>query len=77
MTFDEIDDCVSAVGLDAEGNMLMYKMYEATASLNPSHGYTPWITINGKHSEDAENNLLSFLCEGALKEVQECKQLTF
>ena len=52
----------------------MYKLGIATASLKPPHEYTPWVTIDDEHSDDAEDSLESFLCSGLLKEAPECKQ---
>jgi len=67
--FDEVDRCVSR----KEGNWLMYRLSKETASLNPPHHYAPWVTIDKKHSPDAEDDLKSFLCKGPLKDVDECK----
>ena len=47
-----------------------------TDALNPPHTWTPWVTINGKHEEDAVKALESFLCNGPLKNVPECQTST-
>ena len=60
LNWDNIDTCSSgSMGHDLE---LMY--YNMTASLQPPHKYTPWITINGKHNTEAEGSgLIKAICE--------------
>ena len=69
VSFEDIQQCASY----GEGNKLMYKLSVATSSLNPPHQYAPWVTVNGKHSENATDDLRTFLCTGPLKDVPECK----
>lgn len=70
VSFGKIDNCVNG----KKGNDLMYKLSTETSALNPPHKYAPWVTIDGKHSPDAENDLKAFLCKGPLKDVDECKK---
>lgn len=70
VSFEEINICATG----KEGNDLMYKLSVATSSLNPPHKYAPWVTIDGKHSANAEDDLKSFLCQGTLKTVPECRE---
>ena len=57
-----------------KGNDLMYKLSTETSSLVPPHKYAPWVTIDGKHSPDAEDTLKDFLCKGPLMDVEECQK---
>ena len=70
VSFEEVDRCANG----QEGNKLMYKLSVSTASLNPPHKYAPWVTVDGKHSSDAENDLKGFLCGGPLRDVKECQK---
>jgi len=70
VSFEEIDECVSG----KKGNDLMYKLSTETSALHPPHKYAPWVTIDDKHSADAEDDLKGFLCKGPLKDVAECKK---
>ncbi|CAF0953944.1 unnamed protein product [Brachionus calyciflorus] len=49
------------------GNGLQHNMAVKTDSLNPPHKYVPWITVNGKHTEEiqkrAEKDLVGLICE--------------
>ncbi|XP_077863240.1 gamma-interferon-inducible lysosomal thiol reductase-like [Saccoglossus kowalevskii] len=49
------------------GNKLEHQMALKTDALNPPHTYTPWVTLNGVHTEDiqteAQNNLLKLVCD--------------
>lgn len=47
-------------GKGAEGTALIAAIAAKTAPLN--HQYTPWVVIDGKHSEAAENNLEQAIC---------------
>jgi interferon gamma-inducible protein 30 len=48
-------------GKGAEGSSLIAAIAEKTKPLN--HGYTPWVVVDGKHSEAAENNLEKAICK--------------
>ena len=50
----------------------MYKLGVATKALKPPHEYTPWVTVNDVHSDEAQESLESFLCSGILKGAPEC-----
>lgn len=58
-----IEACVSG----PLGNKLEHEMAMKTGALEPQHEYVPWVTINGKHTEEiqrkAERNLLELVCE--------------
>lgn len=49
------------------GNELQHQMAVKTEKLNPPHTYVPWITLNGVHTEDmeqeADTNLLKLICD--------------
>ncbi|XP_033098567.1 gamma-interferon-inducible lysosomal thiol reductase-like isoform X1 [Anneissia japonica] len=49
------------------GNALEHKMALLTESLNPPHQYTPWITLNGMHTEaiqqKATTDLAKLVCD--------------
>ena len=67
--FEDIDNCANY----EKGNKLMYKLAMATSSLVPPHKYAPWVVIDGKQSLKGTEDLESFLCNGPLKNVQECQ----
>ncbi len=44
MDWDKLNTCYTG----REGHQLELGYYNETASLQPPHRYTPWVTINGK-----------------------------
>lgn len=60
--FTAIDKCQSG----PQGNALEHKMALKTNALNPPHYYVPWVTLNGKHSEEIQEkatfDLLGLVC---------------
>ncbi|XP_072338541.1 gamma-interferon-inducible lysosomal thiol reductase-like [Scyliorhinus torazame] len=48
------------------GNKLMHQNAELTRALNPPHKYVPWILVNGKHTEELEQqavySLFNLVC---------------
>ncbi|CAF4193870.1 unnamed protein product [Rotaria sp. Silwood2] len=61
--FDKIDACTNST----LGNQLQHMYAVQTESLQPPHKYVPWITVNGKHTEEmeheAERNLIKLICK--------------
>lgn len=49
-----------------EGNNLEHKMAVQTSVLNPPHKFVPWITLNGNHTDEiqnqAETDLIGLIC---------------
>ncbi|XP_072450622.1 gamma-interferon-inducible lysosomal thiol reductase-like isoform X3 [Chiloscyllium punctatum] len=62
LPWDNIENCVNG----DLGNKLMHHNAELTRALNPPHEYVPWILVNGKHTEDLEdeamNSLFNLIC---------------
>eukprot|EP00441_Pelagodinium_beii_P046029 CAMPEP_0197622216 /NCGR_PEP_ID=MMETSP1338-20131121/2585_1 /TAXON_ID=43686 ORGANISM="Pelagodinium beii, Strain RCC1491" /NCGR_SAMPLE_ID=MMETSP1338 /ASSEMBLY_ACC=CAM_ASM_000754 /LENGTH=110 /DNA_ID=CAMNT_0043191895 /DNA_START=243 /DNA_END=571 /DNA_ORIENTATION=- len=56
----DIETCYGK-GKGAEGKALIAKAGAATAKLN--HEYTPWVDLDGKHSQAAEQNLEKAICD--------------
>ena len=70
-------NCASEFGLATDvilscvnitlGNQLQHKNAALTEALSPPHQYTPWVTLNGVHTEDIEDkalsNLVSLICD--------------
>jgi interferon gamma-inducible protein 30 len=58
-----LTDCFNS----EEGTAVEYFMAGQTQSLIPKHQYVPWVTINGKHTDEiqdkAQNNLLKLVCD--------------
>ena len=50
----------------ALGNSLEHEMALKTGALNPPHQFVPWVTLNGVHTDDiqdqAESNLVALIC---------------
>lgn len=61
--FSSIDKCRSG----AQGNALEHEMALKTNALNPPHYFVPWITLNGKHTDEIQNeatfDLLGLVCD--------------
>lgn len=49
------------------GNSLQHEMALLTEALNPPHKYVPWVTLNGVHTEQieqqAESDLVGLICD--------------
>ena len=49
------------------GTKLMHKLALKTSHLNPKHTYVPWITINGKHTQqlqdEAWKDIIGLICK--------------
>ena len=60
--YSKVDACTKS----KLGNQLQHAYAVQTENLQPAHKYVPWITINGKHTEEmekeAENNLIKLIC---------------
>ena len=50
---------ISACAHGTEGDELLFKMAEMTDALNPPHTSVPWYSVNGVHSEEIQEGLLS------------------
>ncbi|XP_068724249.1 gamma-interferon-inducible lysosomal thiol reductase-like [Montipora capricornis] len=61
--FTAINKCQSGI----EGNSLEHEMALKTNALEPRHYYVPWITLNGKHTENIQSeatfDLLGLVCD--------------
>jgi len=70
--YERIRDCATG----SEGTNILAEMGNDTMAITPpsEHGfYVPWVTVDGKHEEKAEENLSQFLCKEKLMDVSECK----
>lgn len=60
---DQIEACVQI----EFGNFLEHQMAIKTEALNPPHTYVPWVTLNGEHTDDIEqqamNDLVKLICD--------------
>ncbi|KAK3087901.1 hypothetical protein FSP39_012291 [Pinctada imbricata] len=77
---DSAEKCAKKLGVDFKsikecansdlGNKLEHEMAVRTDALSPPHKYVPWVTLNGVHTEDieqqAEKDLVKLIC-GAYK----------
>nr|AIU34503.1 gamma-interferon-inducible lysosomal thiol reductase [Stichopus monotuberculatus] len=63
LDFGPVSDCSTS----STGNKLEHQMGLLTEALDPPHKYTPWITLNGVHTdtiqEKAQSDLLSLVCD--------------
>jgi interferon gamma-inducible protein 30 len=55
-------NAINACAQGTQGNNLEHHMGVLTEALSPQHNYVPWVTINGQHSPDAENDLVKVVC---------------
>ncbi|EDO35033.1 predicted protein [Nematostella vectensis] len=58
-----IEKCASGL----QGNELEHEMGVETDALVPRHNYVPWVTLNGEHTEEIQNqatfNMLGLVCD--------------
>ena len=63
LDYTKIGSCVES----RVGNQLQHTYAVLTDNLQPAHQYVPWVTINGEHTEDmeeeAEKDLIGLLCK--------------
>jgi interferon gamma-inducible protein 30 len=76
LDYSKIQSCASG----DLGNSLEHEMALKTQALNPPHSYVPWVTLEGAHTDqiqnEAEFNLIGLIC-GAYKgspKPQACQQ---
>ena len=66
LDYSKIQSCASG----DLGNSLEHKMALKTQALNPPHSYVPWVTLEGVHNDEIQNqaefNLVGLIC-GAYK----------
>lgn len=60
---DQINTCL----ITQYGNTIQHDMAVKTEALNPPHKYVPWVTLNGVHTEEIEqqamDNLIKLICD--------------
>ena len=60
-------DQISACTHSRMGNQLQHTYAALTESLQPSHQYVPWITLNNEHTDEmqkqAEKDLIGLVCK--------------
>eukprot|EP01006_Ploeotia_vitrea_P015679 TRINITY_DN45728_c0_g1_i1.p1 TRINITY_DN45728_c0_g1~~TRINITY_DN45728_c0_g1_i1.p1 ORF type:complete len:242 (-),score=96.52 TRINITY_DN45728_c0_g1_i1:168-863(-) len=56
LSWQDIENCVNS----PRAAQLEHEMAVATPS---SHQYVPWVTVNGQHSQAAENDFVSTICQ--------------
>ena len=58
---------VSGCTQSRTGNQLQHLYAVQTDALQPPHQYVPWVTVNGQHTEDmedeAEKDLVGLICK--------------
>lgn len=58
---------LNSCSVSKEGNHLQHIMATKTESLEPTHQFVPWITLNGNHTDSiqkaAETNLIKLICD--------------
>ncbi|XP_033637080.1 gamma-interferon-inducible lysosomal thiol reductase-like [Asterias rubens] len=63
VNYDQVSTCATG----PEGNALEHQMALKTDALSPKHTYVPWVTLNGVHTEqienEATNNLKKLVCK--------------
>ncbi|XP_028988673.1 gamma-interferon-inducible lysosomal thiol reductase [Betta splendens] len=57
LSWKSVMDCVNGT----QGNELMHQNALSTQGLKPPHQYVPWVTINGKHTEDLQDKAMASL----------------
>ena len=61
--YSKIDACKKS----KLGNQLQHLNAVKTANLQPPHKYVPWVTVNGVHTEEIENeamdDLVKLICK--------------
>ncbi|XP_069013131.1 gamma-interferon-inducible lysosomal thiol reductase [Embiotoca jacksoni] len=57
LSWDSVMSCVNG----DVGNGLMHQNALKTKALDPAHQYVPWITVDGKHTEDLQEKAMSSL----------------
>lgn len=63
LDYSKIDACTQG----KLGNQLQHTNALRTESLQPPHKYVPWVTVNGQHTEEMEdealNDLVKLICK--------------
>jgi len=61
--WEKIESCANST----LGNNLEHEMAEKTNALEPPHGFVPWITMNGEHTwqiqDQATEDLIQLICD--------------
>ena len=68
--YEKILDCATG----SEGTNILAEMGNDTMVLTPPNEHVPWVTVDGKHEDKAEENLSQFLCKEKLMNISECKR---